>query len=141
MIDARNFGSITGGLVADPELLGADNNVVRLRIAADYAGKDREDSNNRTGYFNVTMFLNDDNSNTKFIKGQIDNGNLKKGSQIQVLYRLQQDRWEADGKRQQSVGLIAESISYAGSGSRESNTNTATATTQQGTQADIPEAF
>lgn len=139
MIDVRNFGHLTGGLVADPELLGNDGNVVRMRVAADYAGKDRDDANNRTGYFNVTMFLNEDNSNTKFVKDQIQKGNLSKGSQVEILYRLQQDRWETDGKRQQSVGLIAESLTYAGSSNRESNTATST---QQTTQAaDIPEAF
>lgn len=119
MIDVRNNGNITGGLVTDPEMVGNNNNVVRLRIASDYAGKDRENPDNRTGYFNVTMFLNDENPNTKFVKSQIDNGNLKKGSQVQILYRLQQDRWEKDGQKQQNVGLIAESLTYAGSANRE----------------------
>lgn len=140
MIDVKNFGHLTGGLVADPELMGNDNNVVRMRVAADYAGKDRSNSDNRTGYFNVTMFLNDDNQNTRFVKDQINKGNLKKGSQVEILYRLQQDRWESDGKKQQNVTLIAESMTYAGSANREAN---AGGSTQQVSEqsADIPEAF
>jgi len=115
MIDPRNNGNLTGGLVADPELVGKNGDVLRLRIAASNAGKDQSDPDNRTGYFNVTMFLSDDNWNTKFVRDQLNAGNLKKGSQVQITYRLQQDRWEKDGTRAQNVGLIAEALTYSGS--------------------------
>ncbi len=115
MIDARNNGNLIGGLVADPELVGNNNDIVRLRIASDFSGRDANNPDNKTGYFRVTMFLNDDNPNTRFVKGQIEKGNLKKGSQVHILYRLQQDRWDKDGKTMSDVTLVAESLNYAGS--------------------------
>ncbi len=139
MIDGRNNGNLTGGLVADPEILGNNGNVVRLRIASDYAGKDRENPDNRTGYFNVTVFLNDDNTNTKFVRSQIENGNLKKGSQVAILYRLQQDRWEKDGQKMSNVTLVAESLNYAGSGGNRSEGESGGSSSQE--SSEMPNEF
>lgn len=120
MIDARNNGNLIGGLVADPELVGPNKDIVRLRIASDYSGRDAANPDNKTGYFRVTMFLSDDNNNTRFVKKQIENGNLKKGSQVHILYRLQQERWEKDGTKMSDVTLVAESLTYAGGAARTS---------------------
>lgn len=143
MIDVRNNGNITGRLVADPELMGNDKNVARFRIAADFAGNDRtpdaNEASKNTGFFNVTMFLNDDTFNTRFVKDQIEKGNLSKGSQVQVLYRLQQDRWEKDGQKFQNVGLIAESLTYAGSPAKEGTGSSSGS--QQESAAEMPNEF
>lgn len=122
MIDPRNFGKLTCGLVADPEYVGANNSVIRFRLAADYAGNDRDDANNRSGYFNAVYFVNDNNPINKFITGQMSNGNLSRGSQVEILYTLQQNRWtDQNGKKQSTVELVIEGMSYAGSKSNSSS--------------------
>lgn len=113
MLEPRNFGTLTGGLIEDPQLKGKDNNVLPLRIAADYAGRDQDNPDNKTGYFNAVYFLNDDNPNTRFVKDQVTKGNLKKGSQVQILYRLQHERRTYEGQRREEVQLVVESLAYA----------------------------
>lgn len=115
-IDARNNGNITGGIVSDPEIVN-DGKIARFRIGVDYAGNDRKNKDNKSGYFSVTYFLDDSTPNAKFVKRMLDEGKMKKGSQVAILYRLVEDRWEKDGNNRSQVGLIAEAMSFAGSGS------------------------
>lgn len=115
MIDPRNNVNLTFGVVADPEIVGNNDNILKLRVAVDYAGSEKGGST--TGYFDVTYYLdNDDNSrNAKFVKSQIDAGNIKKGTQLQLIGRLVQERWSSEDKKGQRVTIIAESLTYAGS--------------------------
>lgn len=113
MLEPRNFGTLTGGLVEDPQLRGQNNDVLPLRIAADFAGRDQDNPDNKTGYFRAVYFLNDDSPNARFVKDQVTKGNLKKGSQVQVLYRLQQERRTYEGQRREEVQLVVESLQYA----------------------------
>ena len=135
MIDSRNLGVLSGNLVADPEKV--TENVVKFRVAVDFAGNDRNDKDNRTGFFGFTYFLNDDNMNTKFVKSQIEAGNLKKGSSVSVAYRLQHSRWQKDDQKMSAIELIAESINYSGSkrdtqsGDSEPSQKAASTSTQQ----------
>jgi len=125
-LDPRNFGHINCGLVADPEMFG-DGKVLRLRVAANFAANDRINPDNNSGYFDVTYFMNDDNPNTKFVKGQVEQGNFKKGTSLQILYRLNQDRWEKDGQKYSKVVLIAETIAYGNTGGRSNEGSQASA--------------
>lgn len=113
-IDPKNMGNLTCGVVADP--IVHNDKVVRLRVAADYAGTDSEQPDNKTGYFNVVYFLNQDTPNAKFVSGQIKDQKLKKGSQIQIAYRLNNSRRTDGDKKFNDVELIAEAITYAGGG-------------------------
>lgn len=138
MIDARNMGAITGGLTADPEVI--NGKVIKIRLGVDYAGSER-DSDNKSGYFDVTMFVDDRNPNSQFVLKQINDGKLQKGSSIQVAYRLQQERWKAqDGSNRNGVVLIAESINYAGRGSGE-KTEGSTATAPAASRPAAPAEF
>lgn len=138
MIDSRNVGVVTGGLTADPEIV--NEKVIKIRLGVDYAGSER-DSDNRSGYFDVTMFIDDKNPNSQFVRNQIAEGKLQKGSSISVAYRLQQERWKAqDGSNRNSVVLIAESINYAGRGSgekAEGNTSTTTVASRPAAPAEF----
>lgn len=136
MIDPRNMGTITGRMVADPEVL--NGKVVKFSLAVDYAGMDSDNRDNRTGFFDCVMFLRDDNPNTKFVKGQIDAGNLKKGSAVQVAFGLSHNRWSTDGNRRSKVELIVESMAYAGSKSDGQATSTAGGAAPQ---ASVPSEF
>lgn len=119
MISAKNCVTITGGVVADPEVI--NDNILKIRFAVDFAGNDRSQTGSSSGYFDVTYFMNTDDNprNAKFVRSQIEDGKLKKGSQISILGRLMQDRWPGEGEKSggQKVYIVAESIDYAG-GSR-----------------------
>jgi single-stranded DNA-binding protein len=114
MLNAKNFVSLTGGIVADPEKVS--DTIVRFRMACDYSGYEKDNKDNKTGYFDVTYFLSNDNPNVKFVKSQLDAGNLRKGSQVSIIGSLTQDRWATeDGSKRQAVKINAESLTYAGS--------------------------
>lgn len=115
--DARNNGTIVCGLTADPELVGDGGKVAKFRVAVDQAGQDQAHPDNKSGYFDVIMFRNDENPNSKFVFGQISDGKMKKGSQVAVAYRLRNARWVSDeGGNRSKVELVADAISYVGSG-------------------------
>jgi hypothetical protein len=108
---------LTAGVIADPELV-ANGNIAKIRIAVDYAGSEKG-SGMSSGYFDVTYYLKDGsdfaNKNASFVAGQISNGKMKKGSQIQIVGRLVQERWQQDNQNRSKVVIAAESITYAGS--------------------------
>lgn len=114
MIDGRNLGVLQCGIVADPELVGQNSTILKLRLAADWAGHDSSDPDNKTGYFDGVMFL-DDSRSSNFAR------NLKKGDQVIVAYSLRQDRWSSDQGNRSRVQLIIESVNYAGGGSRSND--------------------
>ena len=140
MINAKNVLTIQGGLVADPEMV--NDKVVRMRIACDYSGSDKTNPDNKSGYFDVTYFINE-SPNSKFVTGQLSAGNLKKGSQIMLVGSLSQDRWkQEDGSNRSAVKIIAESISYAGSKPAESNGgSTASSGPSPAPSAAVPDQF
>ena len=88
-IDPRNNLTLSCGIVADPEII--NDKILKLRVAVDYAGSEKEDPSNKSGYFDVTYYLNSDNErNAKFVKSQVESGNMKKGSQIMLVGRIHQ---------------------------------------------------
>lgn len=114
MVDSRNMGTLTGGMLADPEVIDTKtgNKIVKFRMGADYAGT--EGGTSGSGYFDVVYYANPDDRNSKFVISQIDAGNLKRGSQIGIVYRLNQERWEQEGSKRSKIVLVAESVNYAG---------------------------
>lgn len=113
MIDPKNNVVLTGGIVRDPE--SPTPNLLKFSVAVDFAGSEKSGSS--TGYFDITYWLNDDNKNATFVKSQVEAGKMKKGSQIQLVGRLVQERWttENDDSKKSRVVVVAESITYAGS--------------------------
>lgn len=117
----KNVVMLTCGLVADPEVVNGA--ILKMRVGVDFAGNEK-DSDNSSGYFDVTYFYKNDNErNASFVKRQVEAGNFKKGTQIQLVGRLVQERWETDGKKNQRAVVIAEVIDYAGGGSNKNATN------------------
>lgn len=117
MIDPRNTVIITAGLIADPELV-ANGNIAKLRIAVDYAGSEKG-AGSSSGYFDVVYYLKDGSDyaskNANFVANQINNAKMKKGSQLQIVGRLIQERWQQDGQNRSKVVIAAEAVTYAGS--------------------------
>jgi len=114
MLDARNLGVMTIGLVAEPELITMkDGKIVKMRVAVPFAGSEKN-SEDKRGFFDVTYFANTSQQNAQFVLNQIEAGNFKPGTTLQVVYSLRQERWEnEEGKKNQKVVLIAETINYA----------------------------
>jgi hypothetical protein len=117
MIDPRNTGIITAGLIADPEIV-ANGNIAKFRIAVDYAGSEKG-AGSSSGYFDVVYYLKDGSDyaskNASFLAKQISESKMKKGSQLQIVGRLIQERWQQDGQNRSKVVIAAEAITYAGS--------------------------
>lgn len=146
--DPKNNGTLICGLVADPELVN-DGKIAKFRVAADYAGRDAADPENRSGYFDVVLYKDDSNPNNKFVFGQINDGKMKKGSQVAIVYRLNQSRWKADdGGGRNRVELVAEGMTYVG-GARQTEGSeggsegapTATSTNSGGEAAPVIDKF
>jgi hypothetical protein len=120
MLDPQNLVNVSGGLVADPELV-ADGRILKLRLAIDYAGSEK-DSDNKSGYFDVIYYIKDNNGftskNASFVASQISDGKMKKGSSLSLIGRLLQERWKQDEKNQSKTVIVAEHLTY---GQRSSN--------------------
>jgi len=140
MIDPKNIVNMTCGIVADPEMV--HENILKLRVACDYSG-DEKDSDNRSGYFDVTYFFNDGNFNADFVRKQVESGNFKKGSQIQLVGSLRQRRWKTEeGASRSMVDIRAESITYAGGARRDADDDaTKTTAAPAPAAATIPDEF
>lgn len=131
MINPKNMLVLSGGLVDVPE---EKNNLITLRLAVDFSGSE-QGSDNKSGYFTVKYWTNNEDSNTKFVKKQIADGNFKKGSQLTVAGRILQERWSTDAnEKRQTVTVIAEAITYSGGGAPRS-AEQATATEATGGDA------
>lgn len=123
MIDPKNVVSLTCGVVSDPEIVA--EKIVKFRVGADYSASDKNSDNN-SGYFDVVYYLGD-SSNSKFLSNQLSQGKMKKGSQIQVLGRLVQERYKAqDDSPRSRVVIVAEAVTYAGSPRTQTSSSSTT---------------
>lgn len=145
MIDAKNVVTISGGVVSEPEII--NDKIAKFRMAVDYAGSEKGSQNN-SGYFDVVYYLKDGNdfanSNAKFIHNQVTSGKLKKGSPIQLIGRLVQERWQQDNNNRSRVVIVAESVSYAGSsyskGSSDSSSDSSSSS-ESSASSSVPNQF
>lgn len=129
MLDPQNLVTISGGFVADPELV-ASGKILKVRIGVDYAASDK-DSDNTSGYFDVVYYLKDGNDfvnkNAKFVATQVDQGKMKKGSTVAVIGRLVHERWKQDEQNRSRVVIVAEHMTYgnrSSSGAKSDSTST-----------------
>lgn len=143
MIDAKNAWVGVVGVVTDPEYVDDGKNILAFRIAVDGAGREKG-SNDYSGYFDLKYFCNDDNPNVKFVTGQIEAGNIKKGSLLGVVGKMIHERWTKDDQRNSKVVIWAENLTYVGrrsdpdaETSGESNSNSSTETAS----ASVPSSF
>jgi len=141
MLDPKNVVSLTCGVVADPEVIS--EKIVKFRVAADYSASDKTSDNN-SGYFDVVYYLSD-TSNSKFLSNQLSQGKMKKGSQIQVLGRLVQERYKAqDDSPRSRVVIVAEAVTYAGSAKPQSastSSSSPSSSSSQSSYSTVPSEF
>lgn len=126
MIDPRNIVNLTAGIVSDPESV-ANGNIIKFRIAVDFAGSEKG-AGVSSGYFDVVYYLKDGSDfaskNASFVSKQVSENKMKKGSQIQILGRLVQERWQQDSQNRSKIVIVAEAVTYAGGGYQKSDSNT-----------------
>jgi hypothetical protein len=141
MLDPKNVINLTAGVVADPEII--NDKIAKFRVAVDYAGSEKG-SQSTAGYFDITYYLKDSdgfvNKNASFVHGQITGGKMKKGSQISIIGRLLQERWQQDNQNRSKVVVIAEHIAYAASSSPKSSEGKSESSTSA-SNTSVPEEF
>jgi single-stranded DNA-binding protein len=142
MIDPRNTVVLTAGLIADPETV-ANGNIAKFRIAIDYAGSEKG-AGSSSGYFDVVYYLKDGNEfatkNAAFVSKQISENKMKKGSQVQIVGRLVQERWQQEGANRSKVVVAAESVTYAGSSYQKSSSGSDSAPKSE-SSISVPDEF
>lgn len=102
-----NFVGLQGNLVADPEIVGKDQNVARFTIAVNSGFGD----NKETAFIDCVAF----GKQVETIKEH-----LKKGKQIIVRGSIRQNRWEnKEGEKRSKLEVILDSFggfSFVGGG-------------------------
>jgi len=141
MIDPNNLINITGGLVADPELV--NGKILKIRIGVDYSGSDKDTENN-SGYFDVVYYLKDASGfvskNANFVASQLDQAKLKKGSTISIVGRLVQERWKQDDQSRSRIVIVAEHLTYSGRAPKTSSDAAPKASAPQSSTS-VPSSF
>lgn len=142
MLDPKNIINLTGGIVADPEII--NDKIAKIRLAVDYAGSEKG-SQSTAGYFDVTCYLRDGNDfvnkNTSFIHSQITGGKMKKGSQVSIIGRLLQERWQQDSQNRSKVVIVAEHITYAASARSSDKPAASSSSSAASSNSSVPEEF
>lgn len=145
MLDPKNSVNITAGIVSDPEVV-ANGNIIKLRVAIDYAGNEKG-TGTTSGYFDVVYYLKDGNDfaskNASFVSKQINEGKMKKGSQVQILGRLVQERWTQDNQNRSKIVVVAEALTYVGSAYQKPADSSAASSSSALKQAsnNVPDEF
>jgi len=145
MIDPRNNVILSAGIVTDPELV-ANGNIAKFRIAVDFAGSEKG-AGVSSGYFDIVYYLKDGSDfaskNASFVAKQIAEGKMKKGSQIQLVGRLVQERWQQEGQGRSKVVVVAEAVTYATSAysKSDSNSGSSEAPKQASSSYSVPDEF
>lgn len=142
MLDPKNVVNLTAGIVADPEII--NDRIAKFRIAIDYAGSEKG-SQSTSGYFDVTYYLKDNDGfaskNASFVHSQITGGKMKKGSQISIIGRLLQERWQQDNQNRSKIVVVAEHIGYAASTSGPKSDSSSSKSEATSANASIPSEF
>lgn len=148
MLDPQNLVTISGGLIADPEMV-ANGKIMKVRLGVDYAGSDK-DSDNTSGYFDVVYYLKDNNGfinkNASFVNSQVEASKMKKGSTVSIIGRLVQERWKQDDQSRSRIVIVAEHMTYgqragAKSDGQSSSSSTSNANSAPAANTSIPTSF
>lgn len=140
MLDPQNLITISGGIIADPEII--NGKIMKIRLGVDYAGSDK-DSDNNSGYFDAVYYLKDNNGfsnkNASFVSTQIEQNKMKKGTYVSIIGRLIQERWKQDEQSRSRVTIVIEHMTY---GQRSSSkTDGDAAPSKPAANTSIPTSF
>lgn len=143
MLDPQNLVTISGGFIADPEMI--NDRIMKVRIGVDYAASDK-DSDNNSGYFDVVYYLKDNNGftgkNASFVAAQVEQGKMKKGTTVSIIGRLVQERWKQDDQNRSRIVIVAEHMTYGQRSNPKSDGSTSSSSTAKpSANTSIPTSF
>ena len=142
MLDPHNLVNISGGFIADPEIVG-NGNIMKVRVGVDYAGSDK-DTDNNSGYFDVVYYIKDKSGfvskNANFVATQIEASKMKKGTNVSIIGRLVQERWKQDEQSRSRIVIVAEHMTY-GQRAPKSEGTSAPAADKPASNNNIPTSF
>lgn len=143
MLDPQNLVTISGGLIADPEVV--NEKIMKIRLGVDYAGSEK-DSDNNSGYFDVVYYMKDNNGftskNASFVSSQIQAGKMKKGSTVSIIGRLVQERWKQDEQNRSRIVIVAEHMTYGQrAGGAKSESATSSPASAPAANTSVPQSF
>lgn len=102
----ENFVSITGNLTRDPELAytGGGQAYARFGIAQNrrYKKKGSDDWTDDPNFFNVTVW-------GELAEHLADS--VSKGDRVNVIGRLEWQKWEKDGEEKTAIQIVADAVS------------------------------
>jgi single-stranded DNA-binding protein len=143
MLDPQNLVTISGGIVADPESV-ADGRIMKIRLGVDYAGSEK-DTNNNSGYFDVVYYLKDGNDyankNAAFVAKQVNEGKMKKGTTVNVIGRLVQERWKQDEQSRSRIVIVAEHMTYGQRAAGKSDSDNTASAAKPAANNSVPASF
>ena len=110
MITGQNIVNLTGGVVRDPEYLEGPG-LLKLSIGVDNAG--REDGKTASGFFDINIWTKPSKFSAEAVGEDalkaFEQGDLGKGTRVQVVGRLMHDRFETkDGSKASRINIVAE---------------------------------
>lgn len=137
-MSGRNNTVLVGGLVEDPKVRG-NGAVVTMRVGVNRAGRN-PDGETVSGYFDCVCFTGQDSFTSRFVKSQIEAGNLKQGSQVIIAGSLTQNSWLNDeGEKRYKNEIIIEQMDYNSSGAKKDDEATeSTASSDDSSNEDVP---
>jgi len=141
MLKANNCFTVAAGIVSDPEIV--NGNILKLRVAIDNAGYEKG-SDDYTGYFDAVYFLNDEGSkqNAEWVRKQIDAGNMKKGSQVWLLWGLRQERYMTNEDKKASKNVLQVfHVDYNSRAGRREGEGSETEKLSKAASVSMPESF
>lgn len=149
MLNRSNFWQGEGNLSRDPEIHVTPQGVevVHFTIAVSGAGSGQGEKDS-AGFFDCKIWLTE---NDFVVPAEIRaaregfKGDWKKGTRIQVMGRLIQERWEKDGEKRNRVIVLADKVqAFNFRKDNEGTTTTAVASNEEYTpnrQSTVPEQF
>ena len=114
MLNTQNAVVISGRLTADSKLV-ADGKLLTFSIAVDNSGSDRDNSDQRTGFFDCKIWLTDSQWSAAGFVDSVrklqESGRLNKGAPVGIVGSLTHDRWsDNEGNKRSSIAINVESI-------------------------------
>lgn len=103
MSNSINQVTLTGRLTKDMEVVKAKNSIGKLSVAVNrsYKKEGATEWTEETSFVDVTLFGNS-------VEKKIETA--RKGAEVIVTGRLQQDTWEAEGQKRSKIVVIADRV-------------------------------
>lgn len=98
MARLTNTVTISGYVQGEAKIFGKDRNVGKFTVKYPAGKKVGDKWVNENEFFDVTGFKDD-------VDRMVD---LKQGDMVLVTGRLKQDKWEKDGQKRSTIGIILE---------------------------------